>query len=140
MAGREVTWSALIRQVIRFGFVGILNTVIDFAMFFALVRFMHCNALVAQSVSYACGLCNSYLWNRLITFRTQPHSRAAQMFKFAVVNGVSYGVSEICLLVLQGWIPLIATKVVITGITLLLNFIGSKWWVFRPGENQLASE
>ncbi|MFB5190787.1 GtrA family protein [Alicyclobacillus fastidiosus] len=140
MAACEGTWRGLIRQVIRFGFVGVLNTVVDFAVFFALVRLVHWNALIAQSVSYACGLCNSYVWNRLITFRAAPRSPAAQMLKFAVLNGVCYGVSEVCLIVLQAWMPLVATKVIMTGFTLLVNFAGSKWWVFRPVNKQLASE
>ncbi len=121
-----------ISQSLRFGFVGALNTAVDMGTFFALVRIGHWHAPSAQGISYTCSICNSYLWNRYLTFRRRNLPNALELFRFIAMNGVSYGVSEGLLWVLQqdAW-PLLDIKVTISFAASLLNFIGSKWWVFR---------
>jgi putative flippase GtrA len=121
-----------IRQSLRFGLVGALNTAVDMGTFFALVRLGHWHAAGAQGVSYTCGLCNSYLWNRYLTFQRRNRPHLAEIVRFATVNGLSYAVSEGLLFLLerQAW-SLLAIKFALSFVTSALNFVGSKWWVFR---------
>nr|NNM89346.1 GtrA family protein [Bacilli bacterium] len=52
-----------IRQSIRFSLVGLLNTAIDFFLFIAMTTYGHTSVFLAQTVSYAISVVNSYLVN-----------------------------------------------------------------------------
>lgn len=59
---------ALIIQFIKFNMVGLLNTAIDFAVFFLLI-WLSTHYAVAQAVAYLAGMVNSYIWNKAFTFK-----------------------------------------------------------------------
>ncbi|MBX5436860.1 MAG: GtrA family protein [Alicyclobacillaceae bacterium] len=127
------------RQSLRFGLVGMLNTLIDFGVFSGLVQFGHWRAVPAQMVSYACGVCNSYLWNRRLTFQRRGPSRPAEVGRFAALNLLTAGLSALVIAALRSAVtPLPAAKLVATCIATAVNFAGSKWWVFRTGPPRRA--
>lgn len=131
MNGCEGLVRRTVGQTIRFGLIGAMNTVIDLVVFFLLIRFAHWDAVVAQTISYTCGLINSYAWNRTVTFHRAGRPGFAEVVRFVALNALSYGLSAGGLLVLSelAW-PMGLCKVVVTSLTVVLNFIGSKWWVF----------
>ena len=57
-------------QMVKFAIVGVLNTLVDFAVFQALNLLLGW-VYVAQVIGYSCGIINSYLWNSNWTFREQ---------------------------------------------------------------------
>lgn len=128
------TRTGLWKQSIHFGLVGVLNTTIDFIVFFVMVRWFHWNVVMAQSVSYASGLFNSYVCNRYLTFRQKGKPRYSEFGRFVAVNGMSYSLSILGIALLRqlSW-PIVLSKVAVTLVTLAINFIGSKFWVFRTG-------
>jgi putative flippase GtrA len=120
-----------IREFIRFVLVGMLNTGVDVAIFTLLI-WSGAAYLAAQTVSYTCGAANSYLLNKLWTFRSCGLSYA-EMVRFALVNLVSLGIS-LALLALfhhQAGMGLAAAKGGATVCALAANFLGNKLWVFR---------
>ncbi|HHY68477.1 MAG TPA: GtrA family protein [Alicyclobacillus sp.] len=128
-------WRNRAGQWMRFGMVGMLNTVVDFLVFFVLVRGAHWGAAPAQALSYTCGVCNSYLWNRSFTFRSRVRPGAAEFAKFLLVNALSCGISSLAVLILEkrSWsLPL--AKTVVTPLAVGINFAGSKRWVFRSNK------
>jgi putative flippase GtrA len=130
----EKTWNrSTLTQSISFGLIGLLNAAVDFSVFFLLVRVLHWNVILSQSVSYACGIGNSYLCNRYLTFARRNRPHYAEIMKFIAVCGVSYGISVYGLYIFRKfpW-PLVVCKVFATLIAFVVNFVGSKWWVFRP--------
>ncbi|WP_206830233.1 GtrA family protein [Alicyclobacillus fructus] len=131
MAVRFERSFGLSRQILVFALVGVLNTAVDAAVFFALAALCHVAAAVAQVISYGCGMLNSFAWNRGVTFRAGAF-RWPELARFAVVNGVSMALSAVGveLLSRSGW-PLLAAKAMVTMGTWILNFVGSKWWVWR---------
>jgi putative flippase GtrA len=121
-----------VNQSVRFALVGLLNTAVDFGTFFVMVRFLHWNVILAQSVSYACGILNSYLCNRYLTFAHRNPPKYSEILKFITLNGVSYGISVCGLSMLRKLLwPLVLCKVASTLVAFVVNFIGNKWWVFR---------
>jgi putative flippase GtrA len=120
-------------QSISFGLIGLLNAAVDFSVFFLLVRVLHWNVILSQSVSYACGIGNSYVCNRFLTFARRNRPHCAEIVKFIAVSGVSYGISAYGLYIFRKFLwPLVVCKVVATLMAFVVNFVGSKWWVFRP--------
>lgn len=55
-------------RVGRFAAVGVLNTLIDFAVFSVLALVLGLHVALANTVSYSAGIANSYVWNRHWTF------------------------------------------------------------------------
>ncbi len=122
-------------KLIKFGIVGVLNTAIDF-LIFNLCLYLNCPPVAAKALSYSAGTVNSYFLNKKWTFQSQG--------KFTTFLLLNLTTMLLSMLLLNGLIPLmqqlitgdsgqaenLANAVVIL-VTLVLNFIGSKWLVFR---------
>ena len=120
-----------ISEFVKFTLVGLLNTGIDVAIFF-LLTWLGIAYVAAQIVSYSCGAANSYLLNKVWTFRSCGLSYA-EMVRFVVVNLISLGISVVCLAFLHDMagLTLAVAKGGATACALAANFIGNKLWVFR---------
>ncbi|KAB0670444.1 GtrA family protein [Oryzomonas sagensis] len=120
-----------IGEFIKFVLVGLLNTGVDVVIFFLLTR-AGIPYVPAQVVSYSCGAANSYLLNKVWTFRSCGLSYA-EVIRFATVNLVSLGISVIALSLLHdaAGLGLAAAKGGATVTALAANFLGNKLWVFR---------
>jgi putative flippase GtrA len=120
-----------IGEFIKFALVGLLNTGVDVAIFFLLTR-IGTPYVVAQVVSYSCGAANSYLFNKIWTFRSSGLSYA-EIVRFTTVNLISLGISVVVLSLLHGTagVELAAAKGGATVSALAANFLGNKLWVFK---------
>lgn len=67
--------------LLRFGTVGVGNTLIDFGVFFLLTA-LNVPYLLAQVCSYTAGILNSYIWNRTWTFRVKEKVRGQEIIRF----------------------------------------------------------
>ncbi|WP_058095447.1 GtrA family protein [Alicyclobacillus hesperidum] len=131
-AGSKV--QKIARQVLAFSLGGVLNTAVDSGVFWILEHGMHWAPWWAQVISYLCGFCNSFLWNRRFTFERKGMD-LCQVGRFALVNAISLVVSICALLWLRhSAMPMMADKLCVTAITMLINFAGGKWWVWRDND------
>lgn len=139
-----------ITQVIRFGVVGAINTVVDLSVLNLLILLTHtgrAGAMFAlfKAAAFVCAVLNSYLLNRSWTFKPAPQKRrtveGAQFLFISLLGAVvnvgsswyvatythpAFGVDP------KFW-PSIAALVG-TAFSLGFNFVGYKFWVFahRP--------
>lgn len=119
-------------ESVLFGIVGTTNTAIDLAIFFLLVHFCHFDVILSQVVSYTCGLVNSYFLNRAVTFQKRGKPQFREMIRFIALNMISCGASVGVLAASRHIVgSTLVSKFLATGATLVINFVGSKWWVFR---------
>ena len=87
------------------------------------------------------GVANSFWLNRRWTFRAAGSgSHWREAMRFAAVNGASFLAATAVLIGLHqglGWSP-IAAKVVSVFFATIVNYLGSRYWVFRGNrrENQ----
>lgn len=125
-------WKGL-RQFIKFNVVGIMNTAVDFGVFMILNRYLGLIYAVSQVISYSCGMVNSYFLNKFWTFQKREDFTAIEVTKFILVNLCSLGVSLLVLYILQSkwsW-EVLPSKVLATGFSVGVNFLGNKFWVFE---------
>lgn len=117
---------------IKFGLVGVLNTAIDFAVF-ALLTFFGLPYLISQCISYGCGVLNSYIVNRSWTFQQENKADRREFGKFVFVNVLTLAITSALLAAFyQGLgLPLLAGKLAATILGVLVNFAGSRFWVFK---------
>jgi putative flippase GtrA len=132
MLSSRVESPAAILQAARFSIVGITNTLIDAAIFFALTQGLAVPVLSAKWISYSSGLANSYYWNRRWTFREARLARQAA-FRFVALNlaGLLVNASLLALGLDILHLPLQLGWLVATGGSWLWNFWGSKQLVFK---------
>ncbi len=120
-----------ILQLSKFSIVGVLNTFCDWAIYYLLLYF-GIGYLVAQTISFCCGMINSYVWNHWWTFQ---HKQVTlfKLIAFLLVNIGSLGVRSICMFLLIEQLvisPKIAIVVVVIP-TVLVNFLGNKYITFH---------
>src|SRR5665648_459022 len=119
-------------EFMRFCMVGTVNTGVDFVIFAAL-SYMGVMLLVAQCVSYSCGVLNSFILNRNWTFPEHGQS-SGKLIRFLVLNlctlTITYGLLVYFHNVLA-W-PLLICKLLATVASLGINYVGSRLWIFSP--------
>jgi putative flippase GtrA len=120
-----------LHEFARFAIVGVVNTGVDMALFF-LLTWLGISYVPAQVVSYSGGTANSYLLNKVWTFRSSGLSYS-EVIRFIIINIASLALSVLCLALLhhRAGLNLASAKVAATACALAVNFLGSKFWVFK---------
>ncbi|HAG11638.1 MAG TPA: hypothetical protein DCK76_09735 [Desulfotomaculum sp.] len=96
--------------------------------------------LVAQVLSYSAGVANSFFFNRKWTFRVERKANILEAANFVIVNGFSLLTSFGLLAVLHdlNHLDLWISKCIVTGAAIIVNYIGSRFWVFsRRAESEI---
>jgi putative flippase GtrA len=123
----------------RFIVVGCTNFVVSFGAFYATYHFLplasDARGAVANVVAYAAGMINSFVLNRLWTFRAEGRV-VTHAFKFAVLNAVTLVTSTAIVYALVDWAgyPALAVWLPLTLGILATHYLGMKHWAFaqRP--------
>lgn len=133
-------------QFIKFSVVGVLNTLVDFAVLNLLMWLTNIYKgswmILLNAISFTCAVLNSYLWNKYWTFGEKSKEKIAQEFsKFflisvvgiilntAIVYSVTTYIPPFFGLSAEPWANL--AKVLATIISMCWNFIGYKFWAFK---------
>lgn len=81
---------------------------------------------------------NSYVLNSRYTFRKRENEATSPQqlnrgMRFIVWNGIILGITLLLLMALNEWWGLneVVSKLIVTVVTVALNFYGSKKWVFE---------
>lgn len=125
----------LMQQAVKFGLVGVLNTLIDYVVYSLLlfIPFIREHYVIAQVLGYSAGLANSLYCNKRWTFAQKERMSRAQLIAFLAVNLAALGVSTAVLVAAQEWIGLgpYIGKIVATVFSMAVNFLGNKIVVFK---------
>ncbi len=135
-----------LRQLIKFGIVGLSSTVVNFAVL-NLMLALHQNRYAAVTVAFLVSVVNGYFWNKRWTFSAAPVKAAHTQFtQFLLVNLVAWGLDLLIIKLLS--VPLehalhlstphrtmvAATnlaQLVATGVTVFWNFFANRFWTFK---------
>ncbi len=144
-----------ILQIAKFGLVGISNTIVDFAVLNLLIwttKIYSGNWLILFNIaSFTMAVVNSYFWNKYWTFQSKDKKEAASEFsKFlfisvigAIINSsIVYGISTYIepLFNLSAGIWVNLAKILATGVALVWNFIGYKFWAFKENNDNVKQD
>jgi putative flippase GtrA len=117
---------------IRFVLVGLSNTIVDIAMFTALVAGFAVSPVSANIVGYITGTINSFVLNRNWTFRdTYETPCRGQFARFTGVNLAALGLSTIIVWTLAPLLGAIPAKLLSVLVTFFFSYTLSKAIVFR---------
>lgn len=119
-------------EVIKFGLVGILNTGITMVVYNILI-FFGVNYILANAIGYVAGVANSYIWNKNWVFNAKDKKDNSLIFKFIVVNVISFAVNSGILILCENYITKNKTIAQLPAIIMGMgvNYILNKIWTFK---------
>lgn len=135
----------MFRQMVRFGLVGGVNTSIDLLVLNILLYInpfpTSLSYVFYKTIAFLCALCNSFFMNRRFTFQQKKSISKKEIARFALVSILGFvasvGIPSVLFILLRIHTELSAVLVanigacVGIGASLLLNFIGYKYVVFK---------
>ena len=118
-------------RFIKFGMVGVLNTLVNWIIFFIL-NALGMYYILANIIAYILGTVNSYLWNTLWVFKYKDKASTETTIKFIILNLIGLGLNTGILYVLVDLCNLnkFIGLVITTAIVMIINYIVNKLWVF----------
>jgi putative flippase GtrA len=158
-SGKPAMYSSNIRQFNRFIIVGFSNFAVSFAVFYLLYNYWQLSGLfygllgeagrnlensmlqfgaesldatLANIVGYGAGIINSFIWNKLWTFRAK-HETVAQFGRFLTLNFFCLLLSSTSLFLFTDYLhwPYLPVWFITMVIITIINFLGSRTWVFN---------
>ncbi len=139
-------------RFIRFGLVGISNTIIDLVILNILVTLFRVNGdgwvyMLCKAASFTCAVINSYFWNKHWVFNANSRDSSQEglareqisFFAISVVGlGVNVSTSSLALSLGLAAAPALSERLVInaaaiigTIVVLIFNFLGYRYFVFK---------
>src|SRR6266496_1616957 len=131
-----------IGQVLRFGLVGGLNTIVDLLILNMLLLFPTSSTrmiLIYGAIAYSLGAVNSFLLNKYWTFGYRQRTTWREVVRFIVTTLCGIGWSSIILWLASNALhPILinttiwanASKVIAISGTALISYLGMSLWVF----------
>jgi len=124
-----------LKHISRFSMVGVMNTAVDFLMFTLSHSLLGLGYSFSQIIGYSFGVINSFILNKKWTFDDRKANKKTfhEFMKFSVVNLVSLSITIIAMTVLVKNlnIGVYSSKILVTVLAQITNYLGYKLWVFN---------
>lgn len=120
-------------QFVKFGSVGVSNTVISLVVYYILVYF-NIHPVIANAGGFVVSVINSYYWNSRYVFKEKTETNSKKAFtKVTASYGISFIVST---LLIELFVDVMHISKYIAPllrllVTVPLNFILNKKWAFK---------
>lgn len=118
-------------QFMKFGLVGILNTIIALVVYYALIE-LDINYLLANTVSWIVSVFNAFYWNNRYVFKNESYWLSA-LIKTYISYGASFLAGSALLYIFIDVCDI--SKFIAPFLTLVvsipLNFVMNKFWTFK---------
>lgn len=123
--------SAII-QLIKFGIVGVSNTLISLIVYYILI-FVGVNYLVANITGYIISSIWGYLLNKIWVFKENRCDTKSSMLKYYLIYSSSLLINLLCMYILVDKLNIseIVSPILTLCITIPYNFILNKAWAFK---------
>ncbi len=135
MNDKKKAWLRSLVQFIKFGIVGLSNTLISYVVYLVGVRFgMH--YLLASVLGFVISVLNSFYWNNKYVFQQGDEER--NLWLTLVKTFMAYASTGLVLanILLYIWVDVLGISeylgpIINLVITVPLNFVINKLWAFR---------
>ncbi len=132
----SVAWHerAIALKAASFALVGVVNTAVDFSVFWTTVTYLHWPLVPANMLAWLVAVTFSYVMNSFITFGPES-GRTLRWRDYATfaASGVAGMIASTATLFALSYIfPLVAAKLVSILVSFAVNFSLSHFVVFRP--------
>lgn len=145
------------KRFLKFGLIGVLNTLVDFAVFYVLDTWIIkdgptlallgitvvAGPYLSNFISYVVANIHSFLWNKFWTFQKKDKISSREVGRYlatslgyVILSTVSLAIFMAILgtgafsFIPEKWVNL-AAKVPTVCVTIFYNYLMNKFWVFR---------
>lgn len=146
------------KKFLKFGLIGVLNTLVDFAVFYAMDRWVigrgptlvllgtaaAIGPYLSNAIAYVAANIHSFVWNKLWTFEKRGRVTGGEALRYLATSAGYLLISTVSLavfirvlslpllapLVPEGWTNLLA-KLPTACVTIFYNYLMNKFWVFK---------
>jgi putative flippase GtrA len=119
-------------QFIKFGIVGVSNTLLTLVVYTVLLKVFGVWYLAASAIGFIAGATNGFLLNRRWTFRDHVGD-ALTPVRWAIVQGAGLAIDELMLYVLvhDAKLDKLLAQVCATAVVTVTTFFVNRAWTFR---------
>ena len=119
-------------QFLKFGIVGVSNTLIAFAVYTVLLKGFDVWYILASGIGFVVGAVNGFLLNRRWTFREHVGD-ALTPVRWAIVQscGLACNLALVYVFVHDAGMDKLLGQIPATGIVVVLTFVANRAWTFR---------
>lgn len=120
------------RRLITYGVMGVINTLLDYAVFALCYELIRLPVSVSQAVGFISGSVCGYFLNSNVTFREGKGRTRAQMVQYVGVDVVLTLISGAVMHEAEnaGW-PVYLVKVAMTAAIILIHYTVYKHFIFK---------
>lgn len=132
----------LIKQILKFGVVGIIAFAIDYGVLMLLNVGFGVDAVVAAGISFCVSVVFNYLASMRYVFEhREDMSRQKEFVIFIILSAIGLVINELCMkagVMLLGQTPLMVTitKLFATAVVMVWNFVSRKKWLDGSGTEE----
>jgi len=122
----------LLVQFVKFGIVGVSNTLLTFLVYTLLLKVFGVWYLAASAIGFMVGATNGFLWNRRWTFKEHVGDSLTPL-RWTVVQGcgLALNVGLLYVLVDSANLNKLLDQACATSVVTILTFIVKRGWTFR---------
>jgi putative flippase GtrA len=135
----RIVRTPLVLQFVKFGIVGVSNTLIAFAVYTLLLKVFGVWYVAASGIGFALGAVNGFMWNRAWTFRGHVGDALTPVRWFVVQGcGLLVDLGLVYLLVDGAGLGKLVGQVLTTVIVTVITFFVNRAWTFGGHTPALA--
>jgi putative flippase GtrA len=122
----------VLMQFVKFGIVGVSNTLLTFAVYTLLLKVFGVWYLAAAAIGFGVGAVNGFLLNRRWTFRGHVGD-ALTPLRWTIVQGCGLALNEGLLYVLvhDAGLDKLVAQALVMGVVTISTFTANRAWTFR---------
>lgn len=131
----EMRMKKLIEQILKFGVVGIIATVIDFGVLYILSQPLGMDPVISAGISFCVSLVFNYVASmRYVFTHREDMSRSREFVIFLVLSLIGLAINEAIMaagvaVLGSSALAVMGTKVLATAIVMVWNFVSRKKWL-----------
>jgi putative flippase GtrA len=122
-----------IKQAIKYGVVGVINTLITAVVIWIMMKLLGCSDVVSNVVGYIAGVLNSFIWNKKWTFKSTEKWMGGAI-RFGVVFGICYLLQlGLLVFVLNPYLAIdpYYNQLIAMAFYTAINFVMNKFYTFK---------
>lgn len=129
-----------INQVfLRYIIVGSFGTLIDFFIFYTLFNFFLINYLLSTFFAFLFAASFNFIFNKIWTFKVKSSNYRKLIIKFFIVSIIGLLLSTLFMFLFVDQLKMneLFSKILVSSIVIIWNFLANKLWTFKKENNKI---